>query len=618
MSGVLVADAVTKRYRRTLALDHCSFAIPQGAIVALVGPNGAGKTTLLHCVTGLTRPSAGKMRVLGGEPGDRTLPSVGFVAQDAPLYEDFTADELLTMGDKLNRDFDVAFGRERLPKVGVPLDRQDVDQLSGGQRAQVALCLALAKRPRLLLLDEPLASLDPLARREFLSTMIDAVAETPTTVVLSSHLITDLERVCDHLLVLHAGHVQVFAETDQLLATHRVRHQWPRRATPSDDCRRQGGRPRHRRATAEHALGPDEKRKPWKPPGSNATSPSKTSSLPTWQRTSNTARPPGSERMTWLVWRQHRKQLLFGVAALFVLGAIFLATGMPMHNRFEELRLPVCLPEAMDAPVVVDTDALGRQGVEGAPAADEDDLEIGRCVQTAIDFFGGYQYVIFVGLLLLILPMLAGMFWGAPLVAREIEHGTHRLVWTQGVSRLRWAATKVGLVSLALLVMTAIYAWMFTWWITPVMQTSGQRFTYIFFDMDGIVVFGYALFALALGVFAGAVTGRMLPAMATTVVGFLGTRLLVMLGARARFLPTETRVLENIAFGPDIPQMRNDLSGDWIVNSPSAPDSASAEVLTIHPFGQFWTFQAIETAIFIALAIGLIVATIYWVRRRIA
>ena len=163
--------------------------------------------------------------------------------------------------------------------------------------------------------------------------------------------------------------------------------------------------------------------------------------------------------------------------------------------------------------------------------------------------------------------MLVGMFWGAPLVAREIEHGTHRLVWTQGVSRLRWAATKIGLVSLAVLVMTAIYAGMLTWWITPVMQTSGQRFTYIFFDMDGIVVFGYALFALALGVFAGAVTGRMLPAMATTIVGFLGTRLLVMLAARARYLPTETRVLENIAFGPDIPQMRNDLSGDWIVNS---------------------------------------------------
>lgn len=221
MSDVLVAEGLTKRYRRTLALDRCSLAIPEGAIVALVGPNGAGKSTLLHCATGLTRPSEGMLRVLGGEPGDRTLPGVGFVAQDAPLYRDFTAEELLTMGDKLNRDFDVVFGRERLPKVGVPLDRR-VGQLSGGQRAQVALCLALAKRPRLLLLDEPLASLDPLARREFLSTMVDAVAETAMTVVLSSHLVTDLERVCDHLLVLHAGRVQVFAETDQLLATHKI------------------------------------------------------------------------------------------------------------------------------------------------------------------------------------------------------------------------------------------------------------------------------------------------------------------------------------------------------------------------------------------------------------
>ena len=135
--------------------------------------------------------------------------------------------------------------------------------------------------------------------------------------------------------------------------------------------------------------------------------------------------------------------------------------------------------------------------------------------------------------------------------------------------------------------------------------------------MDGIVVFGYALFALALGAFAGAVTGRMRPAMARTVVGILGTRLLVMLAARTHYMPTETRVLENIAFGPDIPQMRNDLNGDWIVSSPSGADSASAEVLTIHPFGQFWAFQAIETAIFVALAVGLIVATIYWVRRRI-
>ena len=221
MSDALVADGLTKRYRGTLALDDCSFAIPEGAIAALVGPNGAGKSTLLHCATGLIRPSEGAISVLGGAPGDRTLTAVGFVAQDAPLYRDFTAEELLRMGDRLNADFDVAFGRERLQKVSVPLDRR-VDRLSGGQRAQVALCLALAKRPRLLLLDEPLASLDPLARREFLSALVDAVAEAPLTVILSSHLIADLERVCDHLLVLHSGQVQVIGETDRLLATHKI------------------------------------------------------------------------------------------------------------------------------------------------------------------------------------------------------------------------------------------------------------------------------------------------------------------------------------------------------------------------------------------------------------
>jgi hypothetical protein len=328
--------------------------------------------------------------------------------------------------------------------------------------------------------------------------------------------------------------------------------------------------------------------------------------------------------MTWLVWRQHRKQLLFGVVALLALGAFFVGTGMPIHDRFEKAGLPECLPAAMDAPVVVDTDALDRDGVDNA-AVDEATMAVGRCVQVARDFYGDYQNVPFVGLLLWVLPMLAGMFWGAPLVAREVEHGTHRLVWTQDVSRLRWAATKIGLVSVAVLVMTAIYAGMLNWWITPVMQTSGQRFAYIFFDSHGIVVFGYALFALALGVFAGAVTGRMLPAMATSLVGFLGARLLVMLAARPRYMPTETRVLPEL--GVDVGTMRNDLNGDWIIATGGGVDAAgraagsptgASEELTIHPAGDFWAFQAIETAIFIALAVALVLATIYWIRRRIA
>ena len=329
--------------------------------------------------------------------------------------------------------------------------------------------------------------------------------------------------------------------------------------------------------------------------------------------------------MTWLVWRQHRKQLLFAVAGLVVLAAFFLGTGRPMHDRFERLGLPKCLPQAERALVVVDVDAPIRprgpdpalpEGVDKplAPETSKPDdaaLANGRCSDAARTFFGSYQNAVFAGLLLLVLPMLAGMFWGAPLVAREIEHGTHRFVWTQGVSRLRWATTKIGLVSLAVLLITAIYAAMLTWWITPVVETSGQRFGYVFFDIHGIVVFGYMLFALALGIFAGAVTGRLLPAMAATVVGFIGTRLLVMLGARDRYRPTVTRTIPDLFAG--YKQIRNDLHGDWIV----ASGGTNTEVLKLHPADQFWTFQAMETAIFLALAAALILGSIYWVRRRI-
>ena len=265
--------------------------------------------------------------------------------------------------------------------------------------------------------------------------------------------------------------------------------------------------------------------------------------------------------MTWLVWRQHRQQLLFGVAGLIVLGAFFLATGLPIHDRFEEAGLPDCLPQTIDSTVVAnlyEPIATGPSGTGNTGGTGDDSTEaITRCAQTADDFYDDYQSVVDVGFLLLILPMLVGIFWGAPLVAREIEHGTHRLVWTQGTSRLRWAATKFGLVSIGVLAMTAVFAAMLNWWITPVMQTSGQRFDYIFFDIHGIVVFGYATFALALGIFAGAVTGRLLPAMATTVVGFLAVRLVVMLVARDHYLPTETRRISvaGLALGDSYPAM---------------------------------------------------------------
>ena len=223
MTSAVEATGLGKRYRRTWALRDCTLALPHGRIAALVGPNGAGKTTLLHLAVGLLAPTAGAIRVLGGTPGrdPALLARVGFVAQDAPLYGDFNVADHLTMGAKLNPRFDQALARDRLGRLGVPLDRR-VGTLSGGQRAQVALAMALAKRPELLLLDEPVASLDPLARREFLQALMGSVAEQGLTVLLSSHLLADLERVCDYLIVLQAARVQVLGPVDDLLDRHKL------------------------------------------------------------------------------------------------------------------------------------------------------------------------------------------------------------------------------------------------------------------------------------------------------------------------------------------------------------------------------------------------------------
>jgi ABC-2 type transport system ATP-binding protein len=212
-----------RRYGPHWALRHCSLEIPEGRVVGLVGPNGAGKTTLLHLAVGLLEPSEGRIETLGVNPrrGARILEHVGFVAQDTPLYPTFTVAETLTLGRRLNRGWDDGAARERLLSLDIPLDRQ-VKTLSGGQRAQVALALALAKRPSLLLLDEPVASLDPLARREFLQSLMDAVAEDGVTVVLSSHLIADLERTCDYLVLLRQAEIRLADDIDAILARHRL------------------------------------------------------------------------------------------------------------------------------------------------------------------------------------------------------------------------------------------------------------------------------------------------------------------------------------------------------------------------------------------------------------
>jgi ABC-2 type transport system ATP-binding protein len=187
----------------------------------LVGPNGAGKSTLLHLAVGLLHPSSGSISVLGDQPRSNPtfLRRVGFLAQDSPTYARLTVAQHLRMGAQLNPAWDAEFALDRLDQLGLD-PKQRAGTLSGGQRAQLALTLAVAKRPELLLLDEPVASLDPLARREFLQTLMEVVAVQGISVVLSSHLIADLERVCDYLIVLVSGQVAVTGEVDELMATH--------------------------------------------------------------------------------------------------------------------------------------------------------------------------------------------------------------------------------------------------------------------------------------------------------------------------------------------------------------------------------------------------------------
>jgi len=221
--NVIETSGLGKRYRSTWGLRDCTLAIPAGHIVALVGPNGAGKTTLLHCSVGLAIPTTGHVSVLGhlGAGSLDALERVAFVAQDAPLHKYLPVAAMLDLSRELNRRFDRDHAERRLRSLAIPLHRK-VGKLSGGQHAQLALALALARHPDLLILDEPLARLDPLARHDFLAHLMMAVAEEGLSVVFSSHVISELEQVADYLVVLAAGRVQMAGAIDDLLTRHQM------------------------------------------------------------------------------------------------------------------------------------------------------------------------------------------------------------------------------------------------------------------------------------------------------------------------------------------------------------------------------------------------------------
>ena len=221
--NVIESNGLGKRYGNTWALRDCTLAIPEGRVAALVGPNGAGKTTLLNLTVGLAAQTAGIVTVLGGMPAGSpaALDGIAFVAQDTPLYKNLSAADMLHMTRNLNRRFDEHYAKARLGELGIPLERK-AGRMSGGQQAQLALTLALARHPQLLVLDEPMAMLDPLARHDFMATVMTAIADDGVSVLLSSHVLAELERVADYLVLMSGGSVQVAGEVDDLLACHRV------------------------------------------------------------------------------------------------------------------------------------------------------------------------------------------------------------------------------------------------------------------------------------------------------------------------------------------------------------------------------------------------------------
>ncbi len=326
--------------------------------------------------------------------------------------------------------------------------------------------------------------------------------------------------------------------------------------------------------------------------------------------------------MIWLTWRQHRKQALFAVIGLVVLAGLILPTGQRMHTAF-------------------DRDVAGCLRAEGRAAlVQHADAGYQACRTAAEQFNSQYSALTLLAVLFALLPLFVGLFFGAPLVAREVEQGTHRLVWTQGVTRLRWALVKFGLVGGGVLVLAAGYAALLTWWTEPLSRVNG-RIAPPMFDLQAVTTLGYTLFAVALGIFAGTMWRKVLPAMAVTLVGFLGLRAFVTLVARARYQPTEK--YQALVTSETVP---NQLHGDWThsqsVHAASGrriatnsqvicgdvpagePDpcvemygEGAYNLLVYQPADRFWQFQAIETGLFVGLAAVLLALAIHQVRRRI-
>ena len=485
MTVALEARGLGKRYGHRWALSGCTLEVPAGHVAGLVGPNGAGKTTLLHLAVGLIEPSEGSIAVLGeGVMGTSAqLARIGFVAQDTPLYPSLSVADHLRLGAALNPGWDPALAEARLTRLG--LDRQQrAETLSGGQRAQLALTLAISKRPDLLVLDEPVAGLDPLARREFLQGLMEFTAEHGPSVVLSSHLIADLERVCDYLILVAGGRVQLSGEVDQLLASHR-RLSGPRVARlpaglevieESHTDRQSTLLVRTEEPIIDPAWSIDEV-------GLEDIV------LGHMGRTARQCRAAEGRPMIWVAWRQFRTQALVTLGLLAAFAALVIVTGVHLRDTYDAAGGASC----------------GARG--DCPIA-----ELRRRWRTILDQRCGRS--------------------------RRCSGSSGARRWSRASSRAEPSASRGRRASRAVagcrsgsrssasppLAVAGIASWLVSWWSAPIDAVNLNRFDPGMFDLRGVVAIGYAAFALALGVAAGALMRRTLPAMAATLVGFVAAR----------------------------------------------------------------------------------------------
>ncbi len=496
--------------RGTWALRDCNLVIPAGRVVALVGPNGAGKTTLLSIAAGLLRPTSGDLTVLDGcRPGSAAARAgLGFVAQDAPLYKHLPAADMVRVAASLNSSFDVDWALARLNDLRIAL-RQKIGALSAGQRAQLALTLAIAKRPRLLLLDEPMAALDPLARHEFMALLMAAVAEYGPTVVFSSHQLAELERVADYLIVLNEGRLQVAGPVDDLLDAHRILIgpvgkisleaqkfavvQAKQAAAQSHLLVRTGDRPAGPRRLAVPARR-TLRHRPRLPPRPQPERAAKTRARGQCRRrrpvvTAAVLAGPG--RISWVTWRQHRTGLV-AVLGLFGLTAAFMAA-TELNPRWHADSISTAGPYNLVYPLVF--------------------------------------------LDMTLLPVIAGLVLGAPMLAHEAESGTVRFAWTQDIGKVTLLIGKALSVAAGLAVAAAGLGLEFEWWAGPVLKNLNHYWLGPQFSFHPLPYAAWTVFAFCLGLAFGALFRRTVPALVVTLIGYTAVFYLDNWHLRPFYLP---------------------------------------------------------------------------------